>query len=75
MTDAKSDDLDRGPKITKKQSEHIGLHGVGRYQDLLDMIALDALKRARVEVQASRPYAQKHHRTLALRTRGIIDCS
>jgi hypothetical protein len=75
MSDSKSDDLDPGAKITKKQSEQIGLHGIACYQDLLDMIAFDALKRARLEVQACRPYAQKHHRTLALWTDGIIDCS
>ena len=37
------------------------------------MTALDALKRACVEVQASRPYPRKHHRTLALWTCGSFD--
>jgi hypothetical protein len=63
-----SDDLGRGPEIAENPSEQIGLHGVDRHQDLFDMAALDALKCARVEIQASWPDAQKRHRTLALRT-------
>jgi hypothetical protein len=39
------------------------------------MTALDALKRACVEVQASRPYPRKRHRTLALWTCGSFDCN
>src|SRR5450759_15599 len=39
------------------------------------MTALDALKRACVEVQASRPYPRKHHGTLALWTCGSFDCT
>ena len=39
------------------------------------MTALDALKGACVEVQASRPYPRKHHRTLALWTCGSFDCN
>ena len=32
------------------------------------MIALDALKRAEIEIQASRPYTDEHHRALAFGT-------
>ena len=56
------------PQFTQKPSEHIGLNGIDRYQDFLNMFALDALKRAYVELQTSRRDARKHHRALALRT-------
>lgn len=56
------------PQFTQKPSEHVGLNGIDRYEGFLNMLALDALKRAYVELQASRHDAGRYHRTLALRT-------
>jgi hypothetical protein len=45
------------PEFTQEPSERIGMHRVGRHEDRFNMIAPDALKRARVEVQAPWPDA------------------
>lgn len=62
------------PQLTQESSEHIGLNGIDRYHDFLNMIALDALKCAYIELQASRHNARKHHRAPALRTFQTFDC-
>src|SRR5664279_1547194 len=56
------------PQFTQEPSEGIGLNGIDRYQDFLNMIALDALKCAYIKLQASRNDGQKHHRAPTLRT-------
>src|SRR5664280_83991 len=56
------------PQFTQEPSEGIGLNGIDRYHDFLNMIALDALKCAYIELQACRHDARKHHWAPAFRT-------
>jgi hypothetical protein len=46
----------------------MGSNGIDRYQGFLNLIALDALKCAYIELQAPRHDARKHHGAPALRT-------